>query len=220
MTEKDINPYAENKEELLATLRSIRHRNQFELPSKQGTLIFPGYDGGGEWGGAGYDPETGLLYVNSNEMPWIMKLVEKPKADKLAQLPTGERAYVQYCTACHGTDRKGNVKSGYPSLIDIGTRRDRAFLQNIIKGGKGMMPGFSYLTENERTALVAYMLGEEKKEVGSAAVIDKFPSVPYKMTGYNKFLDKNGYPAINPPWGQLSAINLNTGEFAWKITLG
>jgi quinoprotein glucose dehydrogenase len=40
------------------------------------------------------------------------------------------------------------------------------------------------------------------------------------MTGYNKFLDKNGYPAITPPWGQLSAINLNTGEYAWKITLG
>ncbi|MEI7586361.1 PQQ-binding-like beta-propeller repeat protein [Runella sp.] len=217
----DINPYAENKEELLSTLKEIRHRNQFEQPSKQGTLIFPGYDGGGEWGGAGYDPETGLLYVNSNEMAWIMKLVDKPKSDKLAQLPPGERAYVQYCTACHGQDRKGNPKSGYPSLADIGKRRDRAYIQNIIKGGKAMMPGFGYLSTTDRDALVAYLHGEEKKEVSSAAAVaDKFASVPYKMTGYNKFLDKNGYPAITPPWGQLSAINLNTGEYAWKITLG
>ena len=220
MTEKDINPYAENREELLVLFKGIRHRHQFEMPSKQGTLIFPGYDGGGEWGGAGYDPETGLLYVNSNEMPWIMTIVDKPKADKLAHLPTGERNYIQYCTVCHGNDRKGNPKSGYPSLVDIGTRRDRPFLQNIIKGGKAMMPGFPYLTEPERTALVRFLLGEEKKEGGDGAMVDKFPNVPYKITGYNKFLDKNGYPAINPPWGQLSAINLHTGEYAWKITLG
>jgi len=220
MTEKDLNPFAENKPELSITLKATRHRNQFEMPSKQGTLIFPGYDGGGEWGGAGYDPETGLLYVNSNEMPWIMTLVDKPKADKLAQLPTGERAYAQYYTACHGNHRKGNAKSGYPSLIDIGARRDRPFLHSIVKGGRGMMPGFGYLTEPARVALVSFLLGEEKKEVSGEAVIDKFVRVPYKTTGYNKFLDKNGYPAINPPWGQLSAINLNTGEYAWKVTLG
>jgi quinoprotein glucose dehydrogenase len=220
MTEADINPFAENKDELLATLKSIRHRNQFEMPSKQGTLIFPGYDGGGEWGGAGYDPETNLLYVNSNEMPWIMTLVDKPKTDNLAQLPAGERAYVQYCTACHSPDRKGNAKSGYPSLVDIGTRQPKNYVQNIVKNGKGMMPGFSYLSETERSALLAYLYGEEKKEVSGGAVVEKFPSVPYKTTGYNKFLDKNGYPAVNPPWGQLSAINLNTGEYAWKIPLG
>ncbi len=220
MTINDINPYAANKEELAATLRGVRHRNQFEQPSKEGTLIFPGYDGGGEWGGAGYDPETGLLYVNSNEMPWIMTIVDKPKTDKLAQLPPGERAYVQYCTTCHGIDRKGNPKSGYPSLIDINTRRERAYVHTLVSNGKGMMPGFSFLTSAEKDAVISYLFGEEKKEAGSSAVVDKFSRVPYKTTGYNKFLDKEGYPGINPPWGQLSAINLNTGEYAWKITLG
>src|SRR6185369_14718151 len=42
----------------------------------------------------------------------------------------------------------------------------------------------------------------------------------YRFTGYHKFLDPDGYPAIAPPWGTLSAINLNTGEYAWKIPLG
>jgi quinoprotein glucose dehydrogenase len=43
---------------------------------------------------------------------------------------------------------------------------------------------------------------------------------PYRITGYSQFVDSEGYPAIQPPWGQLNAINLNTGEFAWRVTLG
>ncbi len=45
-------------------------------------------------------------------------------------------------------------------------------------------------------------------------------AVPYTITGYNKFLSKEGYPAIAPPWGTLNAIDLNTGKFVWKIPLG
>ena len=42
----------------------------------------------------------------------------------------------------------------------------------------------------------------------------------YHLTGYNRFLDPDGYPAVLPPWGTLNAINLNTGEYLWKIPFG
>jgi quinoprotein glucose dehydrogenase len=42
----------------------------------------------------------------------------------------------------------------------------------------------------------------------------------YQFTGYRKFLDQDGYPAISPPWGTLNAIDLNTGKYLWKIPLG
>jgi quinoprotein glucose dehydrogenase len=42
----------------------------------------------------------------------------------------------------------------------------------------------------------------------------------YRFTGYRKFLDADGYPAIAPPWGTLSAIDLSTGEYAWQVPLG
>ncbi len=52
---------------------------------------------------------------------------------------------------------------------------------------------------------------------------EKCPSpidLKYRFDGYNKFLDPDGYPAVQPPWGTLNAIDLNTGEFAWKIPFG
>ena len=54
--------------------------------AREGTVIFPGFDGGAEWGGSAFDPQTRLLYVNANEMPWILEMREVPKA---GALPTG-----------------------------------------------------------------------------------------------------------------------------------
>jgi quinoprotein glucose dehydrogenase len=44
--------------------------------------------------------------------------------------------------------------------------------------------------------------------------------VPYTMTGYNRFLDADGYPGIKPPWGTLNAVDLNSGKLLWKVPLG
>ena len=43
---------------------------------------------------------------------------------------------------------------------------------------------------------------------------------PFHHTGYFRFLDKDGYPAVKPPWGVLNAIALNRGEIAWQVPLG
>ncbi|MGC2400268.1 MAG: PQQ-binding-like beta-propeller repeat protein, partial [Acidobacteriaceae bacterium] len=58
----------EAHQEALERFLKLRSDGQFIPGSTQGTIIFPGYDGGAEWGGPAFDPTTGLLYVNSNEM--------------------------------------------------------------------------------------------------------------------------------------------------------
>jgi quinoprotein glucose dehydrogenase len=218
VTEKQISPYAENREELIAKVKTYKNA-LFAAPSKEGTVIFPGFDGGAEWGGAAVDPE-GVMYVNSNEMAWILTMKDTPKQDALAHLPLGERTYATLCASCHGPERKGNVKSGYPSLVDISTKREKAFVSNIITSGKGMMPGFTTLSVADKQALVAFLFGEEKKEASGGGGNSKMPYLPYTSTGYNKFLDSKGLPAIAPPWGTLNAIDLNTGEYRWKIPFG
>ncbi|WP_138475311.1 outer membrane protein assembly factor BamB family protein [Dyadobacter bucti] len=219
LTEKDISVYAPDRDSLVYKFKKYK-KELFAAPSKEGTVILPGFDGGAEWGGAGADPEKGILYVNSNEMAWILTMKDTPKESELSTLSPGGKVYTTYCVTCHGPQRKGNAKSGYPSLVDLGTRRDRPFVHQIVTSGKGMMPGFTMLTADEKQALISFLFGDEKVEAVSAVPASKKIYLPYQSTGYNKFLDSQGLPAIAPPWGTLNAIDLNTGEFLWKIPFG
>lgn len=218
LTEDDINPYSPDREQLLEIFRKIDRRD-FAPPGKTGSLIFPGFDGGAEWGGAAADPFNGILYVNSNEMPWILTMVPTPQEQLLTHLSPGERVYTLYCASCHQPDRSGNVQSGYPALKNLGGRVNREYANQIITGGKGMMPGFTQLTAAERQTLLDFLFDQEKVEATGDAQKMRKP-LPYKSTGYHKFLDKSGLPAVSPPWGTLNAIDLNTGEYLWRIPLG
>ena len=77
----------------------LRKGGEFDPPSLQGTILFPGMDGGGEWGGAAFDPDSGLLYVNANEMAWTVKLAERKMPD--GEPTNGKALYERYCASCH-----------------------------------------------------------------------------------------------------------------------
>ena len=208
----DVSPYATNKEELKNILGNLK-RGWYDAPSEQGTLILPGFDGGGEWGGAGADPKKGILYINSNEMGWVQKMVR----NKDMKSVTGETLYQNYCASCHGVSKQGNPASGYPSLVNIDQKRTKAYIHQIIKQGKGMMPGFGHISPEAQSAIADYIQGLPPKEIMSASS----PKIlPYQMTGYNKFLDADGLPGLSTPWGTLNAIDMNTGKYLWKIPFG
>lgn len=220
ISENDINPTASNRDEMIATLRRARSEGPFTPLSKSGTIIFPGLDGGAEWGGAAADPE-GVIYINSSEMPWLISLNEASAPEEI--LSPGAQLYASKCSACHGAERKGNVASGFPSLVDVGKKFQREHVLKIITSGKGMMPAFKTLTAEEQKSLMAFLFNEkevanELKEPGMDK--ERMRKVSYRISGYTKFLDKDGYPAVAPPWGTLNAIDLNTGEYKWKKVFG
>ena len=175
------------------------------------TVIFPGFDGGAEWGGPAVDPETSAIYINSNEMTWMAALAENTDS-------TGPKGtYMSQCSVCHG-DKMTGSPSAIPSLIGVGGHLPPDQITATITNGKGRMPGFPNLVGEQLVALVDFLTNGERKELGSVG--PELLGMKYRFSGYRRFLDPEGYPAIAPPWGTLNAIDLNTGEYLWKINLG
>lgn len=116
---------AEARAAVKARLARSGFNGLFEPPSLDGTIANPGTLGGANWSGGSFDPATGFLYVNANELPRLLRL------------------------------RPGDT-----------------------------------------------------------------PEQPYLEKGEARIWDHEGYPGVKPPWGTLSAIDLNRGEIAWQVPLG
>jgi glucose dehydrogenase len=307
--------------------KQIRSEGQFvPFSIDKQTIVFPGFDGGAEWGGPAVDPRSGVIYINSNDVAWTGGLTENKKGD------AGSTLYQTQCASCHGVDRKGSPPT-FPSLIGVDKRLSTAAITQVIHDGKGRMSAFPGVADTRLAALLGFLkiqqdsaesvqeftlkkkVGEDtqatssppvagnRNEIAGAKLYDKncgichgedllgapsnypalvgvrgrlsdaqildnihngkgrmpsfkklsdldtqailrflgdsFVSIAdasskreaeslaspaaaarYHFTGYRKFLDLEGYPAIIPPWGTLNAIDLNTGKYLWKIPLG
>ncbi len=290
--------------------RTFRSAGQFyPLAVDKQTVVFPGFDGGAEWGGPALDPVNDILYVNANEMAWTGGLVPTAKAgspgeavyqrqcavchgidlagspptfpslvgiekrqttekitavihqgigrmpsfpniegDRMTALldylrkaaatgparemvaapqnqqapPSGDdtagaTVYRDNCAACHGDNMEG-IPPSFPSLVGLGTRMTAAQTSDLIHKGKGNMPAMTDIEGPRLEVLLRYLKvgpGDQKPDAEGELSADR-----YTFTGYRKFLDPDGYPAIAPPWGTLSALDLKTGKYLWKIPLG
>jgi quinoprotein glucose dehydrogenase len=221
----DISP--ETHQLTLDRILAAPNFGPFPAPSLKETVMFPGFDGGMEWGGGAADPE-GIYYVNVNEMPWLLQMIETRHADGSKLVP-GERDYMVYCGVCHGLDMKGNLELKFPPLFDIAKRKTREEIERITRQGGGRMPAYSTMAEAQRTAILDYVLNQgappkptgddpAKRDQPAKSIDDDGPA--YAFGGFRRWLDNQGYPAIKPPWGTLNAVDLNTGEIKWKVVLG
>jgi quinoprotein glucose dehydrogenase len=225
-TDADINNLVpdSSQQDIRKRLAGYRNGHMFMPPSKAGTIVFPGFDGGAEWGGPAFDPESGILYVNANEMPWVLQMVEmkNQKVENETYQQAGRRLYTQNCMSCHGPEMQGS--GNFPSIRQASEKYNETAFNTLLETGRRMMPAFKQLNKEEKKAIASFVLNiseyQSKKAMLPPKPVDTFYALPYSITGYNKFLTKEGYPAVKPPWGTLNAINLNSGELVWKTTLG
>ena len=197
----------------LQQFKTFRSNGPFApMRAGQQTVVMPGFDGGAEWGGPAADPKTGVIYVNANDVAWTGGLIEAKASASL-----GAATYQKNCAVCHGPDRAGSPPA-FPSLLDIGKRMMPSAIADIVHSGRGRMPAFASLQGDTMTALTDYL--NTGRDEGAKVEPGSDGGARYKFTGYRKFLDPDGYPAVAPPWGTLNAIDLNTGQYLWKIPLG
>jgi len=216
ITESDLNTASPDYDSLLQVFRGTV-KGIFQPFSDKPTLVVPGLNGGAEWGGAAAD-KNGIVYVNSNEVPWIVTIRSNTGFGEMSR---GQAMYVQNCSPCHGVDRFGNPASGFPALNTIKNKLKKSEVHEIIASGKGKMPGFPQISEDDRKAILNYLFEEESEKDKLASAKNVFGAVePWDLKGYSKFLDSNGDPGIKPPWGILTAVDLNTGLHKWKVPLG
>jgi len=188
----------------------------YEPPSLEGSIILPTAHGGANWGGATVNPQSNTLFVNATDIPWILKLTDLAKIREANQL-NPEILYRTYCSNCHGADKKG--KGIGPDLTGRAKKYSNKQITSILEKGAPPMPSFKFLSGPQIAAIVAYV----KDTV--AQVSFETSGIPennerYGFNGYNFYLDPEGNPAIAPPFGTMSAIDLNTGDIVWQVPLG
>ncbi len=232
-------PYARQRltEEMLTTrtpeahayalekFRSFRSDGQF-LPfsvDKQ-TVVLPGFDGGAEWGGSAVDVRTGVIYTSTRTIfQWTGGLTE-PK-------PAGSPGAAIFSeTTLRNVPRHGSQRISADVSVACGCGSEAQRHDEItatVQNGQGRMPAFASMRGDQMDSLLKFLKSAEivpatgsngrsdKQEAGTHTAASR-----YLFTGYRKFYDQDGYPAVVPPWGTLNAIDLNTGKYLWKIPLG
>ena len=215
----DINPKA--RAHVKALFDTAVEFAYLRPPGLQKTILFPGFYGGANWGGGAFDPETGMYYINAIEAPHLIQ-IEPVEVDKGSRLGFGEFVFRAQCSGCHGIDLQGFYPYA-PSLVGISERLSRTEAMRIVSAGKGRMMPFNNLPDHERAAVVDYVFAKSESPTISpqkTATNDSEKEIAYVFAGYNDFLDDRHYPAVKPPWGTLTSINLTTGKRGWQIPLG
>lgn len=199
-------------------LKKYRNEGMYTPPSLEGSIAMPGPRGGSIWGGASYNPHTNMMYLNVNKIPMILqvKKIETEEGEEPGEL-SGYAHYMMNCSNCHGSKLEG-MPGAFPALSQLKERLDKDEIKETIKRGKGLMPSFAQFDEEELEKLATFL--HEGKIPEGEKELDHSGNDQYALQGFRIFTDEEGFPANQPPWGTLTAVDMNDLTIKWEVPLG
>ena len=241
MTVDDLTTFPDPAERKALREKFLSARNEgiFTPPSERGTIAIPGHNGGPLWGGGAYDPQTAMFYVSAHDQPSYFKLTRMaPAAAGSSRLVRGRQLYRQSCAPCHGPTGSGVVEvmaplmpdagagkaqAELPDLAALGSKLDVARFTSAVRDGKGRMPPSPQLSAADIDLLAEYIRRIREPEAQA-------PETPARATGdtgelrfstpWTFLRDSAELPAIKPPWGRVTAIDMKTGKTVWVKPVG
>jgi quinoprotein glucose dehydrogenase len=188
----------------------------YEPPSMEGVIMLPTAHGGANWGGASVNSKTNILFVNSTDIPMILKITDLKKIRAANQL--NPEILLERIAAAVMVPIKKGAGTG-PDLTGRAKNYKNEQIASILQKGAPPMPSFKFLSGQQIAAIVAWVKDTVAQQSFETASIPE-NNEPYGFNGYSFYLDPNGDPAIAPPFGTMTAIDLNTGDIVWQVPLG
>ena len=252
VTKETLNPYysKEEKDKWYARIAAAKSGLYIPPSDKYETIAVPGALGGANFGNTAADPDKGLMYILAQEYPSVYKLERIKAPSEVMSANDVEKAktlYASTCRSCHGETMTGAGIA--PSIVNAGQRMSIDDFKGLLASGRGQMPGFAHIQEEQVTAIYQFLGGNMAMRggFGRRNNSSKMPEGPVVASGgapirpdaklvapMSEYPDGVPHPKdryttdygtfwpglLNPKWSRVMAYDLNTGTIKWEQPIG
>ena len=202
-------------------LKIINNINDYDFgtfvpPSFEKDVIVYGLHGGAQWPGAVFDPYTQNIFLQVNQIPWLLRLFITSNEEYPQNMLEEYNLYKQYCSSCHQENRIGNYQT-----ID---EKNINYVPSLIKFNDKNFKNYNYFVKK-----LVNKHSKSFKEVDLKKIHKLFLEWDKKIHSsknfnanfqWSQFLYSDDLPVTKPPWGKIVSLNIIDGKIRWEVPSG
>ncbi|MDC6448217.1 PQQ-binding-like beta-propeller repeat protein, partial [Alphaproteobacteria bacterium] len=189
---------------------------KFIPPSFNKNVLVYGLHGGAQWPGAVFNPYSQSLYVQVNQIPWLLKLYVSSKKKPPKKLIDNFKIYKSKCSECHQENRTGIYVTKDEKTIK--------YIPSLIKIFNNKYKDFNYFKKIFNLKHTLNINNRDLKKVHNLFLEwdnEILEAKDYNINSqWSQFLYEDNLPATKPPWGEIISLDLLSGKINWRTPSG